>query len=121
MAPAKDPMRNNRGQVLIEGILVLPILTLAFSLLLYLAYHGLCYFHASYRLEEALICMTDSRQKTLCERELRQGLLSTLLFREKVQIQLQSSSNRITGRIEIALAQKLRIEKNLLLPLEKNL
>lgn len=120
-ARAKVLVGNNRGQVLVEGVLVIPVLILALTALLYLSYHGLCYFYASYHLEEALICMTESRQRPACERELRQGIMASLLFHENVRVRLESSPDKITGRVEIDLKQKLNLEKNLKLPLEKNL
>ena len=99
----------------------MPILILAFTALLYLAYHGLCYFYASYQLEEALICMTEVQQRPSCERELRKSLTASLLFHENLRVQLNADESKISGKIEIGLAQKLSLEKKLKLPLEKNL
>jgi hypothetical protein len=114
-------MKNNRGQVLLEGIVVMPVLIVAFTALLYLAYHGLCYFYASYQLEEAMVCMTETSHRSSCERELRKNINGPLLFHEKAWISLQASQDKISGKIELGLMQKLSIEKNLKLPLEKNL
>lgn len=114
-------MGNSRGQAAIEAALAIPLLSIGFALVLYLSYHGLVYFYASYNLEEALICATQENQRPLCERGLQRRIRSVLIFNENAQISLSVGRDLVSGRVEIPLYERIRMEKTLRRSLEKNL
>lgn len=112
---------NNRGQAAIEAALAIPALMAGFAVVLYLGYHALVYFCAAYHLEEAIVCATQAERRAECEQTLRRQLQSVVLFGEKPVTSLQVNSSQISGRVEIRLYEKIRVEKTLWRSLERNL
>lgn len=122
MATRNKSRRNERGQGLLESILVLPLLLFAFWALLYLCYWGSLQFFAAYQLEEALLCAVPKNQRTICQSRLDQKIRQVLLFKEKVRVQIHQGPAQLQGSVAIQVFKHdLRMERVLKLPLEKNL
>lgn len=118
-------MLNNKGQGLIESVLVLPVMMVALSSLMLLIYWGGVNFYASYRLEEALLCAASPGRSYSCESQLKSALSSVLLFHESFEAHIAKSSTQVRGLVQIHVhgfkSQSLQQEQILKLPLEKNL
>lgn len=62
-------MNNNKGQALIESVLVLPGILLIFLLLLSLAYVGFARAWINFQIDRALFCLAEGESEFQCRQE----------------------------------------------------
>jgi hypothetical protein len=91
---------NSKGQALIESLLALPILVLAFAAILLLAYRGLVFYSVDTQLHEALICLDDESART-CIAELEKSIRPLLVFKIPFSVELRRSGSSAYGEVRI--------------------
>ncbi|MDG0815459.1 hypothetical protein [Bdellovibrio svalbardensis] len=115
--------KNQNGQGVVESLLALPLVILAFSSILFLCYRSVVYYCADFYLHEALLCADDGKIGD-CESILHQQISKILLTQNEKNISVSRSGNKVQGRLEIRFpfiaknfGPPLVIEKQLRLPL----
>jgi hypothetical protein len=95
-------MKNltRRGQALVESVLTLPLLILAFSAILLLAYRGLVFYSVDTQLHEALICL-DDESVSACRSELQTRIKPLLVFKIPFSVELRRSGSLARGEVRI--------------------
>ncbi|WP_413582599.1 hypothetical protein [Bdellovibrio sp. HCB288] len=115
--------RDNRGQGLLETVLILPVALAFIGLLFFASYRALVYFYADHILHEAMIC-TDAVTLSACEQDFIPKLRKITLQKEKIVLRLHRSgwgkNHTLKGRVEISstLKTKIKIEKIMRFPLK---
>ena len=91
---------NCRGQALIESLLTLPLLILAFSAILLLGYRGLVFYSVDTQLHEALICLDDDKVSA-CRAGLEKRISLLLVFKIPFSVELRRSGSSARGEVRI--------------------
>lgn len=91
---------NCRGQALIESLLTLPLLILAFSAILLLGYRGLVFYSVDTQLHEALICLDDDNVSA-CRADLEKRIQPLLVFKIPFSVELRRSGSSARGEVRI--------------------
>ncbi|WP_413292686.1 TadE family protein [Bdellovibrio sp. HCB185ZH] len=114
--------KANKGQGLIEAILIFPVLLAFITILFFAAYRSLVYFYADAALHEAMIC-TDSKSLSLCEKEFKSHIQKVLLNKETPELRLsqRGSGKRYTLHGEVKIQNQILIRKEMKFPLKGNL
>jgi hypothetical protein len=108
---------GNKGQGLLESVLVLPLAISFVVLLLALSYRAAVYYFIDYSLHEALICTDDSPVKS-CEHDLQKRIQKILIAGEDLQVRLTQSGKIVRGTARIQKPLPLLIEKQMKFPLK---
>jgi len=91
---------NRKGQALVESLLTLPLLILAFSAILLLGYRGLVFYSVDTQLHEALICLDDDSPFT-CRTRLEKSIRPLLVFKIPFSVELRRSGSQARGEVRI--------------------
>lgn len=93
--------KANKGQGLLETVLVLPVALAFVSILVFAGYRALIFFYVDAALHEAMIC-TDSAPSSQCENEFEEHIKKVLFKNETVAIALRkNSSGKLSGKAVI--------------------
>lgn len=109
---------GNKGQSIIETVLVLPLVVAALFLVLKLGYQSGLYFMAAYYSEEALLCANNQSFVGSCETNFKQQMLKIIIFKEPLNVAITKSRFKIQLKTQIDV---ISFERVLKLPLEGNL
>lgn len=91
---------DRKGQALIESLLTLPLLILAFSAILLLSYRGLVFYSVDTQLHEALICLDDDSSFD-CRTQLEKSIRPLLVFKIPFSVELRRSGSLARGEVRI--------------------
>jgi hypothetical protein len=91
---------NCQGQALLESLLTLPLLILAFSAILLLGYRGLVFYSVDTQLHEALICL-DDQSTSACRADLEKHIRPLLVFKIPFSVELRRSGSSARGEVRI--------------------
>ncbi|WP_413585323.1 hypothetical protein [Bdellovibrio sp. HCB274] len=90
--------KANKGQGVLESVLVLPVAVAFITLLFFSSYRAMVYFYADHALHEAMIC-TYADSISFCENEFAQKIKRLTLKNENVSIRLSKSGGQIRYRL----------------------
>ncbi|MNL05548.1 hypothetical protein D3C87_1261540 [compost metagenome] len=85
---------------MIESVLTLPLLILAFSAILLLGYRGLVFYSVDTQLHEALICL-DDETASACRANLEKRIRPLLVFKIPFSVELRRSGSLARGEVRI--------------------
>ncbi|MFZ4403962.1 MAG: TadE/TadG family type IV pilus assembly protein [Pseudobdellovibrionaceae bacterium] len=122
-------MSNQKGQSLVESLLLMPILMGMVLLIFKLAYLGLVFFYLQHLADKALIC-SALKSPSVCEQNLRRKARPILFFSQIQYLRIsprtfQSSleltlSDRSNSLMRILPLPPFKIHKRIHLPLDRN-
>jgi hypothetical protein len=102
-------LKANKGQGVLEAVLILPVVVAFVSLLVFAGYRSLVYFYADAALHEAMIC-TDSTPTSQCENEFKKDIQKVILRNETVEVHINKNgggkSFRLSGKVLIKPLEK---------------
>lgn len=114
---------NQKGQALLETMLVAATSFISFIVLILMVYRGLVYFTARHSVNELLFCLASLTPKTQCEQEFQAKIKTFLIFKESSQTEVKKTRSQVSVRFKVFApgTPALQIERKLLLPLKRNI